>query len=547
MTSIYNNIDKYRKTVRLLSVNKDGKSSTGDYYCPLSDMSNNKFIRTAAIGDGSCMLHSIFTYQERYFPLSKSNKEKFIKKLRNQMANSLQENPEKIWQNIDNNYEVYMRIRNYLEQLETSISRDKIIYIWGLITTDIDRIERTHKNGKLSIKQIQTIIHGKFLQYLKSLLPVQSLLLKSYLSMNKLTKKEFRKKNPKIYKKIHQNFEKTRLYEVVKTIDMIVKNSFIIFIDEFIEDFKDPSNWLGVEELRFIQNYLNINIFFLRGDNYGMPYIFGDEAKRYYKPRKNNLLLIWSGDHYELISINTNGKRIYKFEYDSPLIKRTRYLTSNRPKIICNKNILLSPFYKDCKSKLSMTKIKQIIKKGRKKGEKNINDKIKLLLEKNSKFNFGIRYHSKILNKRDINQKWITKTKKNIEECFSNSYLDFNNNKIIEITKNKKQVAIALINIKNPENDIQNFGEFDLPKGKMGYIHTLCVVKNHRGKNICKKYLIKAIIRYSKKKGLSHLILAVYTKNRGAIKCYRANGFKNMGKFNFKHKKAQLMIYKIKY
>ena len=537
MTGIYNNIDKYRKTIRLLSVNKDGKANTSDYYCPLSDMSNSKFIRTAAIGDGSCMLHSIFTYQDRYYPLSKNNKEKFIEKLRTQMANSLKENPEKIWQNIDNNYEVYMRIRNYLEQLETPISKDKIIYIWGLISTDIDRIERTHKNGKLSIKQIQTIIHEKFLKYLKPQLPVQSLLLKSYLSMNKLTKKEFREKNPKIYKKIRQNLEKSELYEVISTIDMITKNAFIIFIDEFIEDFKDPSNWLGVEELRFIQNYLDINIFFLRGNNYGMPYIFGDEAKRYYKSRKNNLILIWSGVHYELISINNNGKRIYKFGYDSTLIKRARYMTSNRPRLICEKNILLSPFYKDCKSKLSMTKIKQLVKKYQRKGEENINDKIKLLLQKNSKFNFGEGYHSKIIHKRNINNKWIKETTKNIEDCFSNSYLDFNNNKIVEITKKREQVAIALMNVKYPLGDIKNFGDFELPKGKIGYIHTLCVAKNHRGKSICKKYLLKAIIKYAKKIKINSLILAVYIKNRGAIKCYRANGFKNMGKFNLNRKK----------
>ena len=60
------------------------------------------------------------------------------------------------------------------------------------------------------------------------------------------------------------------------------------------------------------------------------------------------------------------------------------------------------------------------------------------------------------------------KNKKNIEECFSNSYLDFNNNKIVEITKNKEQVAIALINIKNPREDSSEILEIsNFLKGKL--------------------------------------------------------------------------------
>ena len=278
MTGIYNNINKYRKTVNAIGVNSKGKPEIKEYSCPLFDIINNKFIRIGAIGDGSCLLHSIFTFQKKYLPLSKSNKIKFIQKLRKKMAESLEEDPEKIWQNIDNNYEVYMRIRVYLEKLEVPIPTNKILYIWGLISTDIDRIERTQKNGKLSIIQVQTIIHEKFVKYLKQEFPIKTLLLKSYLSMNKLSKKKFRETNPKLYKKIRKNLEKTSLYKVVNTIDMIVKNSFIIFINEFIEEFANNSNWLGIEELRFIQNYLNINIFFLRGNNYGMPYIFGEDA-----------------------------------------------------------------------------------------------------------------------------------------------------------------------------------------------------------------------------------------------------------------------------
>ena len=194
MTSIYNNIDKYRKTVKILPVKTDGTPKVLEYFCPLSDIINTKFIRTAAIDDGSCMLHSIFTYQDKYKALTKSNKEKFIQKLRTNMASSLKKNPEKIWQTIDNNYEVYITIRNNLEILEIPISTDKILYIWGLIVTEIERVERKNNKGKLSIKTIQIIIHTKFLEYLKNQFPTNSLLLKSYLSMNKVAKKHFRKK-----------------------------------------------------------------------------------------------------------------------------------------------------------------------------------------------------------------------------------------------------------------------------------------------------------------------------------------------------------------
>jgi len=546
MISIYNNINKYRKTINILPVQADGTPKMLEYFCPLSDIANVKFIRAAAIDDGSCMLHSIFTYQDKYKALTKSYKEKFIRKLRTNMASSLQKNPEKIWQNIDNNYEIYIIIRNNLEILEIPISTDKILYNWGLIVTEIERVERKNNKGKLSIKTIQTIIHTKFLEYLKNQFPTGSLLLKSYVSMSQLAKKNFRKKYPQIYKKILSKLKTTPLYEIINLIDTMVRNSFEFFIDDFIVNFKDPSNWLGIEELRFIQNYLNINIFFLQGNNYGMPYILGDDAKIFYKPRKNNLILIWSGVHYELISIINKDKMIYKFDYNCSLIKKVRYLVSTRPKIICQKNILLSPFYKECNSKLSMTKIKKLVRKFKKKGEKNIVQKIQLLLENKNKFKFN-DYKSRIINKNIITDEWKELTTNNIRDCFLNSYLDFNKNKIIEITKNSEQVAVAFINIKNPIDDINNFGNFNIPKGKFGYIHTLCVSKNNRGQRICKKYLIKAIIKWSKKLKLKFLILAVYSKNKRAIKCYEANRFEKFGGFFFKRKKAQLMIYKIKY
>ena len=41
------------------------------------------------------------------------------------MATSLEKDPEKIWQTIDNNYEVYINIRDNLEILKTPISTDK--------------------------------------------------------------------------------------------------------------------------------------------------------------------------------------------------------------------------------------------------------------------------------------------------------------------------------------------------------------------------------------------------------------------------------------
>ena len=399
--------------------------------------------------------------------------------------------------------------------------------------------------GKLTINTIQIIIHTKFLEYLKNEFPVKSLLLKSYLSMNQIAKKKFIKKNPQIYKKILNKLKTTLLYKIVTSIDKIIQNSFENFIEDFIYNLKDPSNWLGIEELRFIQNYLNINIFFLQGNNYGMPYIFGEEANIFYKPRKNNLILIWSGVHFELISIINNDRMVYKFDYNSSLIKRVRYLVSNKPKTICQKNILLSPFYKECNSKLSMTKIKKLVRKFKKDNEKNIPEKIKLLLE--NKFKFNDSYKSKLINKNDITNEWKELTLKNIDDCFSDSYLDFYNNKIIQISKDEEQVAVAFIKIKNPQDDINNFGNFNLPRGTFGYIHTLCVSKNNRGKSICKKYLIKAIIKEAKKLKLKFLILAVYSKNKRAIKCYKTNRFKKFANFLFKRKKADLMIYKIKY
>ena len=362
MSNLYKNITKYRKNVNILDVKSNGVPDKKIYDCPLADFLGATFIRYAAIGDGSCLLHSIFTFQNSYKSLSKIAKEKFIRKLRLQMVKAFSEEPEKAWQLIDNNYQVFMDIREQLEalfitnnELSKNISEYKFMNIWQTIINLIEKIQRESGGIKLSIRKNREIIHDKFIEYLDPYFPIDSLLVKAYLILGIKDRHKLKKKNPKVYKKANELLHETKLYKIMQLLDSIVEKVFIIFIKNSLEELEDVEEWLGVEQLRFIQQYLNINIFFLRGDNYGIPYIFGLEASNYYKPRSKNVIVVWSGVHYELVCVNSK----YKFKYDDPIIQNIRFLISNKPINICKKYILLSPFYKGCDSKFSVTKLKK--------------------------------------------------------------------------------------------------------------------------------------------------------------------------------------------
>ena len=208
MSNLYKNISKYRKNVKILHVKSDGVPDKKTYDCPLADFFGAEFIRYAAIGDGSCLLHSIFTFQNSYKPLSKIAKEKFIRKLRLQMVKAFSEEPEKVWQLIDNNYQVFMDIREQLEalfitnnKLSENISKYKFMNIWQIIINLIEKIQRESGGIKLSIRKNREIIHDKFIEYLDPYFPIDSLLVKAYLILSIKDRQKLKKKNPKVYKK----------------------------------------------------------------------------------------------------------------------------------------------------------------------------------------------------------------------------------------------------------------------------------------------------------------------------------------------------------
>ena len=547
MSNLYKNIVKYRKNVNMLNVKSNGTPDKKVYNCPLADLLDKKFTRYAAIGDGSCLLHSIFTFQNSYKSLSKIAKEKFIRKLRLQMVEAFSEEPEKVWQLIDNNYQVFIDIREQLEGLFLSynlinenISLYKFMNIWEMIINFIEKIQRESDGIKLSIRKNRKIIHDKFIEYLVDFFPIDSLLVKAYLMLNVKDRHKLKKKNPVVYKKANELLYMTNLYKIIQLLDSIVEKVFIIFIQNSLINLKDTEEWLGVEQLRFIHQYLNINIFFLRGDNYGVPYIFGLDAGNYYKPRTKNLVILWSGIHYELICIDSK----YKFQYDNPIIQKIRFLISNNPINICKKNILLSPFYKGCNSNLSITKIKKIIRNYQKKGVKNINKQLKLLFIK--KFKINSEYKSKVIKSNEIDSQWIQTTNSNIENCFGkSSNINFENNIAIEILKENVQVGVCFLNIHTARSSIKQLDNIKLKKnGKYGYLHTLCISEKERGKGICKLYMIKAVKKYSKKMDIKYIVLAVYKNNIGAFKCYQKNGFRILSEFEYNNSSAYLMIYK---
>ena len=109
---------------------------------------------------------------------------------------------------------------------------------------------------------------------------------------------------------------------------------------------------------------------------------------------------------------------------------------------------------------------------------------------------------------------------KNKENYFSylKKDLSHNNRAVFIALDNKKVVGMILA---------QSFKPLPISKfQKKGYISNLYVLNGYRKKGIGKK-LVNYVLRWLKKKNVSHITLEIHVDNKPALKLYHKLGFKD--------------------
>lgn len=458
-----------------LGVGFNGEIQAQRYYCSTADLLNNaNFIRYGSIGDGSCLLHAIFTSNKVYYELSRNGKIIFIQHVRKKLAKKVKElSPNQLFKYFSP-VQWYLSMDDTLQELTDEFEYDH---------TDLERLWQ------------QAIV------------------------------KIDRKKNIRFttMKKIIIDCVKTEFGDSEFIQDLTIK------MDETLDNvrehyanlMKHVGNWLGAAEYLFISDQLDANFYILRFEQYGI--VLGQESgeghSAFINPkRKHNYIIAWNEDHYELVGVEQNNKHVLDFPYRSKIIKTLVHLASTAPRELCKEYPLLSLFYNDnpdenmpCQflypQKLlpldespqqgAITLTKQFVKKL--KGKPNITQSLHTIIKKYNKISVT---SFKSSSTTDF---WKRETVKNISNCFSISKSDVVFGKyIVQVDHNGKQLAVAMLDIDRP-SELNRKYDIELSGRKnCAYIFNLCVPKIYRKKGYC-KLLMKEIHSLLKKSKSSRI------------------------------------------
>ena len=546
------NILKYNKNSNL-EVTSRGKITKSRYYCTTADLLNNsKFIRFAAIADGSCLLHAISTADDVYVKLNKKNKIKFIKNLRNKLAEKINQlSIDKlfsyfgryIWDFIMDGDPIVVQSLNIplsvsLLTIEESSEGDESM---SEEMSKGDSMSEGDESDQEKLSKIwQSAIHKIDLEKICS-----------YEKMKKIIIKKFKNEIPNLEELLDLGIQYFRLH--------------------YYNLIKNMHEWLGAPEYLFLCEQLDANFLILRFNQYGIVYTPESGNTAFINPKyKNNYIIAWDETHYELVGVEKKNKLLRNFPFSSPVIQMLVNLSSRTPFRICKKFPLLSMFYNNNPREMNMPypflfplKIlskrispakapiaftKSLVRKIKKdQGHKYITQCLKFIIKK---YNFTITQSFSIQGKSNF---WKQMTKKNIANCFSQSESNVSlADWAIEVSKNGQQLAVACLNIDTPLNIHNQY----IPDNtdNIGFIYNLCVPERYRQEGNCKKLMqeIKYLINSDKKskrsrrsrirkslkrknillpkvnhikKKISKFYLEVYENNLAAIKCYTSINF----------------------
>ena len=527
------NILKYNNSSHL-SVSDDGTIDSMRYYCTTADLLNNStFIRYGSIGDGSCLLHAIYTASPDYISLDKEDKELFIMGKREQLASEIQT------MSIDDLFK-YFSIQIWyiimdgddfmLPQFPYSLLKQIVIEESDEESDEESEEESEEESGGESGGEFGNEGEEEFYDdwdydsdfemQTQDLMELDSnkiseIWQKAVMQIDRLAELKF----SLIQKIIIDTFTKDlKDYTNLPLFLTKLKDQLMCGIKRmrqyYYEKIGNVSNWLGAPEYLFLCDKLDANFFILRFDQYGV--VLGQELGEQYSAfinpqRQNNYIISWNENpgHYELVSV----KHQKNFKFANPIIQVLIKLASTSPRDICKKYPLLSMFYNDNPYSLNMPcqflypiKVldqsipiakamiqftKELVAKISKKENQYITKCLQFIIKKYNKI---LTQSFSTLKQSEF---WTDMTKKNIGQCFSHSKdLVRLGSYTIEVSRNGEQLAVACLDVMSTAElraRLNLSADIKLTLHKnVGYIFNLCVPARHRRQGYC-KLLMKEI------------------------------------------------------
>lgn len=308
-------------------------------------------VRTGTVGDGSCLFHAILKgLDPDYSALSVSEKRKYIKKFRQDLA-----------QNISLDY--YKQKLNVISRLNLDLELTKFFEVFYKFIED----PTPFLNGEN--KLFSKIISNNTIAYqiITTVLPLSDLI--SIRDLRSISGSvDVDEYTQKLYEEISMAFAKAikdfdiedekveicqeKLKELIfQVCEYLIDKEF----KEYIRDLMNVSEWGGDYMLQLISHNMDIDIYFI---NINTKELYNRGCDDVISGKRRAVVIGWIDDtHFESLGISLSGKtsdiqRV--FEPDHPFIERLRSLST------CKKEEIKQEYKEEYKEEVKQEKTKLI-------------------------------------------------------------------------------------------------------------------------------------------------------------------------------------------
>jgi hypothetical protein len=282
-------------------------------------------VRTGTVGDGSCLFHAILKgLDPEYSALSVSEKRKYIKKFRQELA-----------QNITLDY--YKHKLNVISRLNLDLELTKFFEVFYKFIEDPSTFlkgenklfSKIISNNTLAYQIITTVIPLSDLISIRDLTTVSG-----SIDVDEYTQKLYQEVSTVFTREIKEfdiDEEKVEICQeklkelIFQVCEYLIDKEF----KEYIRDLMNVSEWGGDYMLQLISNNMDIDIYFI---NVNTKQLYNRGCDDVVSGKRRAVVIGWIDDsHFESIGVSPSGKtsdiqRV--FEPDHPFIEKLRSLST---------------------------------------------------------------------------------------------------------------------------------------------------------------------------------------------------------------------------
>lgn len=322
-------------------------------------------VRTGTVGDGSCLFHAILKgVDPEYSALSVSEKRKYIKKFRQDLA-----------QNITIDY--YKHQLNVISRLNLDLELTKFFEVFYKFIEDPSTFLKGENKLFSKIISNNTIAY----QIITTVLPLSDLIsirdltsVSGSVDVDEYTQKLYEEVSTAFSKGIKEfDMEEEKVEICQEKLKELIFQVCEYLIDkefkEYIRDLMNVSEWGGDYMLRLISHNMDIDIYFI---NVNTKQLYNRGCDDVVSGKRRAVVIGWIDDtHFESIGVSPSGKtsdiqRV--FEPDHPFIEQLRSLST------CKESKKDEPKEKDYKQDESKDKNKQTTLVNIKEESKNLKE-----------------------------------------------------------------------------------------------------------------------------------------------------------------------------